>query len=430
MRLNKLFIATLLAFSTLALQSCLKDQEDIFDESSSQRMQATLDNAKAALTSSPNGWIFDYYPDRNLSYGGFVYTVKFDDKNVSVRCELAPDLEETSTYKLSSDNGPILSFDSYNTLMHYFATPSSGEYQAKDGDFEFMIMNVTEDLITLRGNRTGNTMYLHRLNEDPEAYVKAAAIINETNVLQSAKGTIGANAITCKNNVLTHYMEFFLGGNNAQSVGEYYVSSPTGIRFKNPIMVNGATITELNYAFDRPNKSGSYTGEDSNGNTIEISGILPASYSFIDEFEGSFTFSYAGGAKNLKCTLVPDKDNGVIVISGLNNNYDLIATFNKALGCMELCGQVVAVTSDNSQILFMGGTSSSFYANSAVGFYFIKNPQNPTHYEIMPNSNPTSSKCNNSFVIIESADKYYIPPTSYRINGDYNISNVKAFIKN
>ena len=48
----------------------------------------------------------------------------------------------------------------------------------------------------------------------------------------------------------------------------------------------------------------------------------------------------------------------------------------------------------------------------------------------MPNNDPYSSKCNNSFVIIESADKYYIPPTSYRINGDYNISNVKAFIKN
>ena len=80
MRLNKLFIATLLAFSTLALQSCLKDQEDIFDESSSERMQAVLENTKAVLTSSDNGWIFDYYPDRNLSYGGCVYVLKFDNK--------------------------------------------------------------------------------------------------------------------------------------------------------------------------------------------------------------------------------------------------------------------------------------------------------------------------------------------------------------
>lgn len=165
MRLNKLFIATLLAFSTLAFQSCLKDQEDFFDESSSERMQAVLENTKAVLTSSDNGWIFDYYPDRNLSYGGIIYALKFDDKKVSVRCELSPDMEETSFYKLNTNNGPVLSFDSYNTLMHFFATPSSGEYEAKDGDFEFMIMDVTEDRITLRGNRTGNTMYLHRLNE-------------------------------------------------------------------------------------------------------------------------------------------------------------------------------------------------------------------------------------------------------------------------
>lgn len=430
MRLNKLFIATLLAFSTLALQSCLKNQEDFFDESSSERMQATLDNAKAALTSSPNGWVFDYYPDRNLSYGGFVYTVKFNDKNVSVRCELAPDFEETSTYKLSSDNGPILSFDSYNTLMHYFATPSSGEYQAKDGDFEFMIMNVTEDLITLRGNRTGNTMYLHRLNEDPEAYIQAIAQISNYNILTSLVGSIGGAELNCNNNANTHYMEFAWGTDEAtQTIGEFYLSTPTGIRFKDPVDINGTTITELAYNFDTTTNHGVFTGEDSAGNQIEIAGSLPPSYSFIDEFEGSFTFSYADGAKNVNCTLVPDKDNGIITISGLNRNYDLIATYNKTLGCMELCGQVVAVTSD-SQILFMGGTSSGFYANSSVGFFFIKNPQNPTHYEIMPNNNPTSSKCNNSFVIIESADKYYIPSTSYRINGDYNISNVKAFIKN
>ncbi len=429
MRLNKLFIATLLAFSTLALQSCLKDQEDFFDESSSERMQAVLENTKAVLTSSDNGWIFDYYPDRNLSYGGCVYVLKFDNKNVSARYEIEPDLVETSSYKLNTNNGPVLSFDSYNSLLHYFATPSSGEYQAKDGDFEFMIMNVTEDLITLRGNRTGNTMYLRRLNEDPDAFVHAIGKIYDTNVLPSANGSVGANAITCKNDINAHYMEFFWGGDNSQSSGEYYLSTSTGIRFKNPVTVNGATISELNYTFDDSNKSGAFTGEDSNGNSISLSGVLPETYAFFNEFKGSFTFSYANGAKNVNCTLVPDKVNGIITISGLNRNYDLIATYNRSLGCMELCGQVVAVTSD-SQILFMGGTSSSFYAKSSVGFFFIKNPQNPTHYEIMPNNDPYSSKCNNSFVIIESADKYYIPPTSYRINGDYNISNVKAFIKN
>ena len=37
-------------------------------------------------------------------------------------CELAPGVFETSLYKMKGDNGPTLTFDSYNTLMHFFST--------------------------------------------------------------------------------------------------------------------------------------------------------------------------------------------------------------------------------------------------------------------------------------------------------------------
>lgn len=432
MRLNKFFIAIGLAFSTLCLQSCLKDQEDFFNESSSERLQGVLENAKTVLTSSENGWIFDYYPDRDLSYGGFVYTVKFDDKEVSVRSEIAPDMEETSLYKLNTNNGPVLSFDSYNSLMHFFATPSNGNYEAMDGDFEFMIMDVTEDLITLRGLRTGNTMYLHRLNEDPATYIKNIEKICDYNIVNSFKGSTGSTEVTCVNDAEIRYMEFSWGGDDAaNTVGEYYLTTPTGIRFMNPVSINGSTLSELAYTFDAATNQGMFSGQDSAGNQVSLSGYLPASYSFISEFNGSFTLSYAGGAKNVKCTFVADKANSIVYIKGLNANYDLIASYNKSIGCIELCGQVVANSAD-SQIIFVGGTSSGFYTDSTVGFYFIKNPDNPSNYLIAPNRTPSSGKCSNSFVIIDAAadGKYYLPPVEYRINGDYAISNIIAFIKN
>lgn len=430
MRLNKFFIAIGLAVSTLCLQSCLKDQEDFFNESSSERLQGVLENAKTVLTSSENGWIFDYYPDRDLSYGGYIYTVKFDDKKVSVRSEIAPDMEETSLYKLNTNNGPVLSFDSYNTLMHFFATPSNGNYEAMDGDFEFMIMSVTEDLITLRGLRTGNTMYLRRLDEDPAAYIKKIEKICDYNILSSLTGTTGTTEVRCGNDSGIRYMEFSWGGDDAaNTVGEYYLTTPTGIRFMNPVSINGSTISELTYTFNPATNQGQFSGQDSAGNQVTLSGSLPATYSFISEFNGSFTFSYAGGAKNVRCTLVADKANSIVYIKGLNVNYDLIASYNKSIGCIELCGQVVASDAD-SQIIFVGGTSSGFYTSNAVGFYFIKDPDNPANYLITPNKSPNSGKCNNSFVIIHSADKYYLPPVNYRINGDYNISNIIAFIKN
>ncbi len=73
MRLNKIIPAMLVAMSAVLLQSCLKDQEDLFDNSASERLQMVLDNTKRILESSEDGWVLDYYPDRNLSYGGVFF---------------------------------------------------------------------------------------------------------------------------------------------------------------------------------------------------------------------------------------------------------------------------------------------------------------------------------------------------------------------
>lgn len=424
MKLNKFFIAIGLAVATMSLQSCLKDQEDFFDETSSERLQAVLEHAKTVLTSSENGWAFDYYPDRDLSYGGFVYILKFDDQKVSVRSEIAPSMEETSLYKLNTNNGPVLSFDSYNTLMHYFATPSNGAYEAMDGDFEFMIMDVTDDLIKVRGIRTGNTMYLHRLTEAPDVALAKTVEMADNMYYPEFEGTAGSETVSAAVNNSDRTMTFTWAG--GESEGNYFVPTTTGIRFLNPVEINGATVSEL--TFDTA--SSQLTGTASDGSAITMTGKLPATYSLIDEFEGSFTFSYAGGAKNVKCTLVPDKDAGTITIKGLNSRYDLIATYNKSYGCMELCGQVVGATSD-SQILFVPGTTSGFYTQNGVGFLFIKNPDDPTSFEIALNDHQLSVGASNSFVLVEAtADGYYLAPTAYRINGDYAIANIKAFIKN
>lgn len=432
MRLNKLFIATLLAFSTLALQSCLKDQEDFFDESSSERMQAVLENTKAVLTSSDNGWIFDYYPDRNLSYGGIIYALKFDDKKVSVRCELSPDMEETSFYKLNTNNGPVLSFDSYNTLMDFFATPSSGEYEAKDGDFEFMIMDVTEDRITLRGNRTGNTMYLHRLNEAPDAFIHAAGKIYDTNVVPSANGAVGAIALTCKNDINTHYMEFFWGEDNSQSSGEYYLSTSTGIRFKNPITIEGATISELNYAYDDSNKSGTFTGEDSNGNQISLTGVLPETYAFFDDYIGNFSFRYYSGLRSINVKIDGDKMIGEYTLTGFNDRYTVAASYNKANGCLEINAQLLGINGNEAVWLAawsLGGGGSLAW-DSSYGVFVIKDPDRPGTFTITPNN---GSLATDSFILwttdLSGSSTGQLSDPNWMINGSTQLPYLNSLVK-
>ena len=144
MNKKSIFIFMLMALPTLLLTSCLKDQEDKFDEPAAIRMNNYLQNTADLLKGNPNGWVLNYFPDRDQYYGGYVYTLKFDEQDVEARSELAePEQTFVSKYRLLNDDGPILSFDTYNEVLHFFATPSAGAYEAYDGDFEFIILSAT-----------------------------------------------------------------------------------------------------------------------------------------------------------------------------------------------------------------------------------------------------------------------------------------------
>ncbi len=398
MRLNKFFLVTLLALSTTLLQSCLKDQDDVFDESPSERMQATLDNAKQALMNSEYGWAFDYYPDSEIRYGGFVYTVKFDDSNVTVGCELAPGQFESSLYKLTNDNGPILSFDSYNTLMHFFATPSSSNYQGYDGDFEFMILNVSPDLITLKGKRTGNLMYLRPLAQDAESYLKATVDMSESMFATAATGSVGSTPLYCTIYQNDRYMEVSWGEGEDQMAGEYFIPTTTGIRFLAPLQLNGATVETLDFNPDNL----TYSGTDSNGNQISLAGAIPDDYAFFDEFEGEFSLKYNNGTRSINVTLEPDKANNRYLIKGLSSAFDVVASFNKSNGCLEINSQQVGV--DGNEFYWLCGWaldpatgSGSFSWSTDCGMYIKKDLDNPGTY-IFTTNDYTSIQCT-SFIV-------------------------------
>ncbi len=199
MTMNKknIFIYFLLALPLL-LTSCLKDQEDLFEDSASARSTKYLSNVKNVLTSAEYGWVLDYFPDREQSYGGYAYTLKFDEHNAEVCFELANDVTKsiTSTYILNNEDGPVLMFDTYNDYMHFFATPtgssSAGGYEAYDGDFIFIIMNISEDgnTITLKGNRSGNIMYMHKLTQSIAAYQTEMKEFMENLVFDQAVGVV------------------------------------------------------------------------------------------------------------------------------------------------------------------------------------------------------------------------------------------------
>jgi hypothetical protein len=184
MKKYNIFTLLVMLFTASVMTSCLKDQEDLFDESASKRLTSYMNNVQDILVGAEYGWALDYYPDRNQSYGGYNYTLKFDRENVEARFDLSKKLSLTepvvSTYKFVNESGPCLLFDTYNVALHHFATPTGssgpGGYQAYDGDFMLLILGVSDDqnTITLKGTRSGNVMYMHRLTNDPAEYMEQA----------------------------------------------------------------------------------------------------------------------------------------------------------------------------------------------------------------------------------------------------------------
>ena len=76
MKLNKIITLALLLLPALLLQSCLKDQEDLFDSSASARVEKYLSDTQKTLQNAQYGWVLENFPDPNQKYGGYTYTLK------------------------------------------------------------------------------------------------------------------------------------------------------------------------------------------------------------------------------------------------------------------------------------------------------------------------------------------------------------------
>ncbi len=372
------------ALLTFTLQSCSNKEEEIFEESPSARLQALMDKTQATLVSSENGWVMDYFPDRDLSYGGFLYILKFNKQSVEAYCELSDDLSESieSLYKLSNDDGAVLSFDSYNEFLHFFATPSSGRYEAYDGDFEFKIMKVEDDLITLKGKRSGNTIYLHRLKEEPVQYLEKCVETSENIFAPKASGTYGGTAIEALVDPDVRYITIYLNGGE---YGQYFLPTPTGVRFVEPLEINGATISELSY----DNIKFIFSGTDSNGANIQFTCALPDDYMFFEEFEGDYRMylSTSSSRYYVDVKLVPEGDH--YILEGFHRKFNPVLTFVKAKGCLEMTNQDVGTYGGNTVRLCAMGGGNLYPTSLTPGFFVKKDLSRENMFIWVPNDDDT-----------------------------------------
>lgn len=268
MKTNKLFIYLLLALPAFFLQSCQTEEDNVFDRPYSERMGEFLQKAQDTLTASQYGWVLDYYPQRDQAYGGVAYTIKFTKDNATVRYENNPDDGEVkSLYKMKEDDGPVLSFDTYNTFLHIYATPKAGEYRGKEGDFEFVIDSIGADRIKIHGKRSLNTMYLRKLSEPATDYIDKVTELTNLFVFSDVALNIGGKpytlVVTDKNN---RQLAIYDGGKLVAESA--YAFTDKGIRLYEPITLNGVQLYDL--TFDKATAKFTGTGVESAASNVDV----------------------------------------------------------------------------------------------------------------------------------------------------------------
>jgi len=227
--------------------SCNDENEGLFDKSAAERTAENLQEIKTTLRSANDGWIFEYFPHINQDFGGYTFVVKFlDDENVQVFAEAvlqsdpANPAPETSLYDVIAKGGSVLTFNEYNSLMHFFAEPSSALYQARGGDYEFVMSLIDENTLKAKGVFTGNNLRLRKNTEDPATYMaKVDGIVN----FVAGKSLFVDAGDGFKVGTITERNLFFDYNSELKQIPFMYTS--TGIKFYEAQTINGEEILEL-----------------------------------------------------------------------------------------------------------------------------------------------------------------------------------------
>ena len=153
--MKKILSITLCFTAMLAFTACQSEEDDLFDSSAAERLAASKVTYTQRLPQATAGWAMEYYPTNGGSWprgNGYLILAQFN-KDLSVRMAMMNEemsdglyMEDTSLWEVISDQGPVLSFNSYNKCLHSFADPAIYETGlGLEGDYEFEIINLPEN---------------------------------------------------------------------------------------------------------------------------------------------------------------------------------------------------------------------------------------------------------------------------------------------
>ena len=366
MKTKRILTACLLGLVAFGAQSCLKSYVEYFDTSSAARMTTYLSDLDALLGGEQYGWRMEYFiGNEDGDFGGINVALKFDAEKgeVTAMSEEDETAAYTSHYVLTTDSGPVLSFDTYNKILHKYGTASAEYYEGRGGDYQFFIIGYDKanKVVNLKGKRNGKFCTLYPISEPIESF-NAKMYNNSRNFyVSSFDGFIDGNKVTgdidVNNRQFTAY-EMEVYGQDEEGQPKYdiavtrtvpYIVTEKGIHFYEPLEIFGKTFEELGFNFDMEKTDTLLT---SAANNVSFKGHIPVDWLPYDFFGGDYVLAFGSSSSTkLNITLIPTGDRQTFRIKGMSNQFDLMAEYNVRTGRIELRAQHVRVP-DTDDVLW------------------------------------------------------------------------------
>lgn len=268
-----LMFTTALGLMVATLPSCLKDDKANFSGSPAARLDEAVKVNKQILESAPNGWSLGYYAGRNYSGPGFTLTLKFKDGKAYI---MGDNKDATtvgvSEYDVVKDQGVVLTFPTYNSVIHELAGASQGYPEGLQGDYEFAILEANANFIRLRGKKWKNEMILTPIkNQTQEEFIQKVFTIREGMTTNNyhfilGKDTLSAGEVNADTRRLTAKI-------NNVSYDLAYNLTDTGLNLSSPIKIGAKEYSS--FTWNEADKS-------FNNGELSIRLYIPKSHKSID----------------------------------------------------------------------------------------------------------------------------------------------------